>query len=244
MPLLVINRRRHESTMTRKSLNASEVAQYIRLVFMDTQYGLRYNKRRNILLVGEYMNIQDSNYFAVIDTETNFDDEVISIGVVIADRNTFEPVDRLYCILSPEYQKPAMYSYALSNERAPIDAIVDRKESIRRVQVLLQSYQVQALFAYNARFDKGHLPEFMHYPWYDILRLAAYRQYNHAIPTWCECCCTGRMKRGYNAEAIYKMLSGNRYYAEVHNALTDAEDELTIMRLLGHDIQVYEIARI
>ena len=31
-------------------------------------------------------------YFAVIDTETNWEDQVMSIGSVIADAETFQPV--------------------------------------------------------------------------------------------------------------------------------------------------------
>jgi hypothetical protein len=31
-------------------------------------------------------------------------------------------------------------------------------------------------------FDKRHLPELGGYAWYDIMKLAAYRQYNPKIP--------------------------------------------------------------
>ena len=37
--------------------------------------------------------------FAVIDTETNWADQVMSIGTVIADSETFAPVDAKYHIL-------------------------------------------------------------------------------------------------------------------------------------------------
>ena len=33
------------------------------------------------------------DYFAVIDTETNWNNEVMSIGVVIAEKDTFKKVD-------------------------------------------------------------------------------------------------------------------------------------------------------
>ncbi|MBK5245441.1 MAG: hypothetical protein JJE18_10630, partial [Eubacteriaceae bacterium] len=39
--------------------------------------------------------------FAVIDTETTWDDAVMSIGIVIADSVTFELVDKRYYILTP-----------------------------------------------------------------------------------------------------------------------------------------------
>ena len=38
------------------------------------------------------------DYFAVIDTETNWNNEVMSIGVVIAEKDTFKKVDDLYFI--------------------------------------------------------------------------------------------------------------------------------------------------
>ena len=76
------------------------------------------------------------------------------------------------------------------------------------------------------------------------MRLAAYRQHNPRIPVRADCYGTGRLKRGYGVESIYRMLSGSSRYCEMHNALTDAIDELNIMRLLGHGLPVYETGRI
>lgn len=76
------------------------------------------------------------------------------------------------------------------------------------------------------------------YIWHDIMRIAAYRQYNPMIPTSAECCKTGRLKRGYGVENIMRMI-GNKDYIETHNALLDARDELEIMRLLGHPSDIY-----
>ena len=73
----------------------------------------------------------------------------------------------------------------------------------------------------------------------DIMRLAAYRQFNPCIPSDAECFSTGRMKRGYGVEPMLRMLSGRRSYYETHNALHDAMDELEIMRLLGYRPEEY-----
>lgn len=181
---------------------------------------------------------------AVIDTETNYDDEVISIGTVIADPKGFQLLDRQYLILTPECRKPAMFSLQLSCERTKADAVLNRREAMSEVIRLLSGYGVDDVFAYNAKFDHSHLPELQTYSWFDIMKIAAYRQYNHSIPDSMPCCRTGRLQGGYGAESIYRMLSGQRCYCEVHNALADAEDELTIMRLLEQDITVYEKARI
>ena len=51
--------------------------------------------------------------FAVIDTETTWDDAVMSMGIVIADSVTFELVDKRYYILTPFKDHGGMYTYAL-----------------------------------------------------------------------------------------------------------------------------------
>ena len=119
--------------------------------------------------------------FAVIDTETNWHDEVMSIGIVIADAETKEKVDSVYYIIEPEYRVGGMYSGELRLDEEGV-RVMDRESALAEIRQWLDAYRVQALFAYNASFDKRHLPEYAGYKWYDIMRLAAYRQYNKAIP--------------------------------------------------------------
>ena len=47
--------------------------------------------------------------FAVIDTETNWADRVMSIGTVIADAETFRPIEAKYHILPIECEIGGMY---------------------------------------------------------------------------------------------------------------------------------------
>lgn len=179
--------------------------------------------------------------FAVIDTETNWNDEVMSIGIVVAESETKKKIDSKYYIITPEYKVGGMFS----NELRPDEkgaCIASRRQALKEIKQWLDTYDVQKLFAYNASFDKKHLPEYSGYQWYDIMRLAAYRQYNRAIPDSADCYKTGKMKYGYGVEDILKMLSKNRRYSETHNAVLDAEDELRIMQLLGHGISEYDIA--
>lgn len=132
-----------------------------------------------------------------------------------------------------------------SNElwlRENIVHITNRKQALKEIREWLNVYEVKKLFAYNASFDKKHLPEYSEYEWYDIMRLAAYRQYNWAIQDSADCFKTGKLKRRFGVEDVLKMLSKNKKYSEAHNAVLDAQDELEIMRLLGHKIQEYEIA--
>ncbi len=175
---------------------------------------------------------------AVLDTETTWDDRVMSIGTVIADAATFRALDARYHILTPEYQAGGMFSNVLFLKgQQPV--IAPRREALADLNAWLESWGAGDLFAYNAGFDKGHLPELGHLRWHDIMRLAAYRQYNPHIPAQAPCFSTGRLKRGYGVEAMLRLLDQDSCYCEVHNALCDALDELKIMRLLGQDVGCY-----
>ncbi len=178
-------------------------------------------------------------HFAVIDTETNWADQVMSIGVVIADCETFQPVDEKYCIFPEEAAIGGMYEDVLVPDERIQPILATRKEAMTALTAWLQGWGVKALYAYNASFDKNHLPEFAAFTWFDIMRLAAYRQYNPTIPKDAECCGTGRLKRGYGVEPTLRRLSGEWHYREVHNALYDARDELRIMALLGYCPEQY-----
>lgn len=179
--------------------------------------------------------------FAVIDTETNWDDAVMSVGVVIADGKTFEKTDSVYYIIDPEYRVGGLFAHELrpDDKRA---RVTDRGQALKEIRLWLKEHGVKKLFAYNAAFDKRHLPEYAQFEWYDIMRLAAYRQYNKAIPACADCCRTGRLKRGYGVESVLRMLSNDMQYQESHNAVTDAEDELEIIRLLGCGLEEYGVA--
>ena len=152
--------------------------------------------------------------FAVIDTETTYADEVMSIGIVMADEGTFRPVDARYYIIAPAYQTGGMFSHVLqSTERCTLP------------------------FAQRVCL---HLPELRAYNWGDIMWAAAYRQFNPTIPADADCYATGRLKCGCGVEATLRRLLGRADYYEVHNALADAVDELLIMRLLAHPLCLYQ----
>lgn len=178
-------------------------------------------------------------YFAVIDTETNWANQVMSIGAVLADTDTFEGVASRYYILTPEYLTGGMFSDVLFLDSRIQPMVADRETVMVDLNGWLEAACVGSVFAYNAAFDCKLLPELSRFEWYDIMRLAAYRQYNNKIPSTVDCCRTGRMKRNYGVEPMLRLLSGNRTYNETHNALFDALDELEIMRLLAHPLQDY-----
>ena len=177
--------------------------------------------------------------FAVIDTETNWSDQVISIGIVIADSDTFQALDLRYYVLPRECQVGGMYEHTLFIETPVQPILCSRAQAMGDILSWFRSHGIRALFAYNACFDRNHLPELRSFDWHDILRLAAYRQHNPRIPAYLECCSTGRLKRGYGVESMLRLLSGRTDYHESHNACHDALDELEIMRLLKHRIADY-----
>ena len=177
--------------------------------------------------------------FAVIDTETTWYDRVMSVGAVIADGATLQPVETRYYILDPEFREGGMYASALILRREDKHAFSTREEAMDDLLSCLNAHGAEQVFAYNARFDRAHLPELASFGWYDIMALAAYRTYNPRIPRDAPLYSTGRLRRNYGVEPILRLLSGNSTYRETHNALQDALDELTIMELLGHPPAAY-----
>lgn len=168
--------------------------------------------------------------FAVIDTETNWENRVMSIGTVIADGDSFGLVGARYHVITPEYKVGGMYSGVLFSLR-PL--MCTRREAMEDLLAWLAEYEVTDIYAYNAAFDHNHLPELNRLRWYDIIRIAAYRQHNPMIPGTADCCATGRLRRNCGVEPMLRLLSGDCTYRETHNALYDAMDELEIMRRLG-----------
>ena len=198
--------------------------------------GYRQRMRKTTKKQESVVMMQES--IAVIDTETTYYDDVMSIGVVIADGNSLEKLHSVYYVFPEECCKPAMYSNVLYMKGQEVIEKC-REDAICDILALFEEYNVKSIFAYNALFDLGHLPELSGFTWKDIMRLAAYRQFNPYIPEDIECYKTGRLKSGYGVESIMRMIHGDRNYSEVHNALCDAEDELKIMQMLGHRIKEY-----
>ena len=177
--------------------------------------------------------------FAVIDTETNWKNVVMSVGIVIAEEGQFVALDNKYIIIEEAAKVGGMYSYAL-NIKGKTPQMTDRTGAVKAIKEYLNSFGIKSIFAYNASFDARVLPELNEYSWHDILKLAAYKQHNPKIPDDAKCCSTGRLKSGYKVENILNMF-GEEGYMEFHNALTDAVDELRIMRYLKYGIGDYPV---
>ena len=95
--------------------------------------------------------------------------------------------------LMAEYKIGGMFSMVLPVKgRAPKDLLFTRKIAMEKFKEAFEKYGVKDLFAYNGAFDKNLLNELASYRWFDIMKIAAYRQYNDKIPASIECCKTGK----------------------------------------------------
>lgn len=177
----------------------------------------------------------NSDFFSVIDVETNFDNEIISLGIVISEWDNFSIIENHYFIFSPECQKPSLYYGQLFQPKSKDINCTNgiRSTNINELINLLKKYNIKNIFAYNANFDMRCLPELNEYKWFDIMKIAAYKQHNDYLPDTLEYCKTGRLKSNYSFEALYKLISNNPYYIESHNAIDDATDELSFMHILN-----------
>lgn len=185
---------------------------------------------------------------AVIDTETNWDNKVMSIGLAVMnayddhiDMPKLSDMKLYYHIVWPASEKGGVFARQLKYGCTSTASPETEQEAIAAVLRELKANGVTELFAYNATFDKGHLTWLSGYKWYDIMKIAAYRQYNSAIDgTGKACHASGKLKSGYSVESIIRMLAGkDSMYREVHNALYDARDEAFMMAKLGHGLSLY-----
>ncbi|WP_341517521.1 hypothetical protein [Mesomycoplasma ovipneumoniae] len=200
---------------------------------------------------------------AVIDVETNYENEVFSVGVVIADSANFQWFDKEYWIIENNLKVGAMYARNIwaplpLEFREEINVVQTRQEMIAQLIHFLKFYEVKNWFSYTT-FDFRHLPELhksfehndisifakskqfnKHIPLNaEKTKKGDFKQFNKHIPLNVELTKNGDLKRGWNAENIYRMLTKDQSYVETHNALLDAMDELRIMELLGLDIETF-----
>lgn len=162
----------------------------------------------------------------------------MTIGAVVAN-DQFEIIDQIYLMSFGAYMQGGLYkdrvyktSFCPNEMHTP--------EMLETIRKFYDKHNCEMVFAYNAPFDKKLITSLPPDQWYDIMKIAAYRQYNPHLPDNEEYCGTGRLKKDYNAERLYKLLSGNKDYKEMHNAFQDACDELAIMKLMKVPLDVYK----
>ncbi|WP_337892293.1 hypothetical protein [Mesomycoplasma ovipneumoniae] len=195
-------------------------------------------------VIKKQKNTKVNKNIAVIDVETNYENEVFSVGVVIADSADFQWFDKEYWIIENNLKVGAMYARNIwaplpLEFREEINVVQTRQEMIAQLIHFLKFYEVKNWFSYTT-FDFRHLPE-LHksFEHNDISIFAKSKQFNKHIPLNAELTKNGDLKRGWNAQDIYRLLTKDKGYIETHNALLDAMDELRIMELLDLDIETF-----
>ena len=140
----------------------------------------------------------------------------MSIGIVIGDVTTYQQVDQYYGIVADEAKKPA-WEPARQGLRAlgiRIDKEADRAQVLAGAKELMDKYHVNMIAAFNAKFDKDHLPEFQEdYTWIDIMLPCAYRQYNPYLPAYINTYKTGKVFSGY--KVVSKTLNYSQFRKKI-----------------------------
>ena len=88
--------------------------------------------------------MEKNERFAVIDTETNWDNALMSIGMVISDEKTMRPLDAKYLIITPEFERGGIFSASLFDFE-PFESIM-RHELESALLPMLEKHGVQKLF--------------------------------------------------------------------------------------------------
>lgn len=182
--------------------------------------------------------VNNKVYFVVVDVETNWYNEVMSVGVVIADSADFSAADKGYYVIHPECQAGGMYSDVLRAVNKDCITDCSRQQAVDSIKQLLSRYGVTDILAYNAPFDYKCLRELHNYTWRDILPVAANRNFNTKLPDNCEYFSTGLLKHGRGVQNVMRLIY-SRDFTELHNGLTDALDELKLMQLINQPLSVY-----
>ena len=87
------------------------------------------------------------DYFVGGGAETIWNNEVMFIGVVIAEKDTFKKVDDLYFIFDPEYSIGGMFSMVLPVKgRTPKDLLFTRKIAMEKFKEAFEKKYWEDLF--------------------------------------------------------------------------------------------------
>ncbi len=193
------------------------------------------------LVVPDIQNI-NTDTIAIISVKTNSMGHAIAIGVAVIDANQWQLQQAQYYIISDELLCYYTYDniYLSHVYKSYFGKLGDVENHIRKT---LTKYQITNIYAYNAQFVCKTCPGLHMYYWYDIMKIAAYKQYNSYLPSNIDYLDNGRIKYKYNIPHIMEYLNIS-YFRYVDHALYDVLDELRIMKTLNININTYDIAHV
>jgi|GEM_PF-3570304 len=206
-----------------------------------------------------------SEKFVMIDVETDGGNLVCTIGAVIVNSKTWI-IEELHYYTIEGTEHLCWYGNAINLGQfaeflQEFEQITFTKnicaydEAIQGLRKTINTHHITQIFAYNASFDCRMLPEFSDFIWCDVIHKAAYEQYNPLLPKNTEFYGSGKMKRGYSVESMYRLVCpkhkgylpswkrkfgqlGSKYF-ETHNGLIDAVDQVRIMQAIGYTSELY-----
>jgi DNA polymerase III epsilon subunit-like protein len=186
--------------------------------------------------------------FAVIDVETTYTNEIMTVGLVISDDSDFEVQEMFYWVVnnsqlgvfSSQISHPRLKNYPKMYNKGEMASVEEFESSLLEV---LKGQGIDYIFAYNASFDKRLLPSLGNFKWVDIMSRASNINTNKYIPKGLEYHKTGRLKKGFGVEMIYRYVTGDMEYEETHNAVLDCLDELQILKALNYPTQGWELLK-
>ncbi len=207
-----------------------------------------------------------SNCVAVIDVETTWRNEVMSIGAVIVDtQDKYRILEVAYWLVSPFCYQPAMFSGAIDLSLAKgrsffyqkgvriLDLVTETEDSfencIEGLQKFLDRYDVSSCFAYNGHFDKRHLLDLDGVSWFDLVVPFTSLDLNPFLSSqvFPDYCLGGgkaglRLVRDFSFSDIMRHIPGcKRNYHETHNGCIDAFDEAMAMQLINLPRDEYRV---
>lgn len=207
-----------------------------------------------------------SNCVAVIDVETTWRDEVMSIGAVIVDtQDKYRILEIAYWLVTPFCYQPAMFSRAIDlsmvKERSffykkgnrVLDSVTEKEDSFEKciagLQALLDCHDVSSCFAYNGHFDKRHLLDIDGVAWFDLVvpftsyDLNPYISSQKIPPENLGVGKAGlRLVKEYSFFNIMRYIPGCKRYYETHNGCVDAFEEAMAMQMMKLPRDEYRIS--
>lgn len=188
--------------------------------------------------------IQQENLdiIAIIDAKLNFIDEIISIGIAIVDAKTFEIKTAEYFLVPEELIIDGFNNGNITIAHTYQTYFGAHKDIENHIRKLLNQYNITNIYTFNGKFIYSKLTGLQKYHWYDIMKVAAYKQYNYKLPDNLMFNDQGRLLYKCNIKDLMEILTKTYFYYTNH-ALYDVLDETKMMKLLDLNINVYDCAK-
>ena len=211
--------------------------------------------------INQKNSILENRYIMVLDTETvnSFAYPLVyDLGFIIYDTKNKKIVKSYNRLVSEFFNKKQLMESAYYSEKLPLYynmiefeklTVINWGYIIRHIYQQIVKYNIQAIYAYNANFDKRAIEStclfldkdnlLENIPFIDIMGNIAEMVDSSQYKNWAET--TGHItdsKRYYSttAETIYRYITNQGDFIEDHTALSDCYIELEI---LNHMIENY-----